>query len=65
MKEGVGLPEPPIYYGIADFVKSVAEGAEVAMSASEGLRATVVGILAAQAVAKGERVEIDPELFEG
>lgn len=65
LKEGVGLPEPPIYYGIADFVKSVAEGAEVAMSASEGLRATVVGILAAQAVAKGERVEIDPELFEG
>ena len=65
LKEGVGLPEPPIYYGIADFVKSAAEGADVATSASEGLRATVVGILAAQAVANGERVEIDPALFEG
>jgi predicted dehydrogenase len=65
LKEGVGLPEPPIYYGIADFVKSAAEGAEVVTSASEGLRATVVGILAAQAVATGERVEIDPKLFEG
>ena len=39
--------------------------AEVATSASEGLRATVVGVLAAQAVATGERVEIDPKLFEG
>jgi predicted dehydrogenase len=65
LKEGVGLPEPPIYYGIADFVKSAAEGADVATSASEGLRATVVGILAARAVATGERVEIDPKLFEG
>ena len=65
LKEGVGLPEPSIYYGIADFVKSVVEGADVATSASEGLRATVVGILAAQAVATGERVEIDPALFEG
>ena len=65
LKEGVGLPEPPIYYGITDFVKSAVEGAEVATSASEGLRATVVGVLAAQAVASGERVEIDPKLFGG
>ncbi|MCH2104173.1 MAG: Gfo/Idh/MocA family oxidoreductase [Planctomycetes bacterium] len=65
LKEGVGLPEPPIYYGIWDFVKSAAEGADVATGATEGLRATVVGILAAQAVSTGERVEIDPKLFEG
>lgn len=65
LKEGVGLPEPPIYYGIWDFVKSAAEGADVATGATEGLRATIVGILAAQAVSTGERVEIDPKLFEG
>jgi len=65
LKEGVGLPEPPIYYGITNFVKSAVEGADVVTSASEGLRATVVGVLAAQAVASGERVEIDPKLFEG
>lgn len=59
LREGVGLPHPPLYYAIGDFLKSVTEGAEVACSAEEGYRSTVVGIKAAQAVASGEDVKIE------
>ncbi|GAB4386404.1 MAG: Gfo/Idh/MocA family oxidoreductase [Phycisphaerales bacterium] len=59
LREGVGLPNPPLYYAIGDFLKSVSEGAEVACSAEEGYRSTVIGIKAAQAVASGEEVSID------
>lgn len=58
LQEGVGLPHPPLYYALGDFLKSVSEGAKVACSAEEGYRSTVVGIRAAQAVATGEEVEI-------
>ncbi|VAX42824.1 hypothetical protein MNBD_PLANCTO03-2327, partial [hydrothermal vent metagenome] len=58
LQEGIGLPHPPLYYALGDFLKSVAEGAQVACSAEEGYRSTVVGIRAAQAVATGEEVEI-------
>ena len=64
LKEGVGLPNPPVHYGLADFVKSCTEGTEIACSADEGHRATVVGVLANRAVISGEEIAIDPELFE-
>ena len=63
LKEGVGLPEPPLYYAVSDFVTSVLEDQPVTCSADEGLRAAVVGILAEQAVRSGETIPIDPELF--
>ena len=58
LKEGIGLPHPGTYYALGDFLKSVSEGADVACTAEEGYRSTVVGIAAAQAVATGEEVEI-------
>jgi len=58
LREGVGLPNPPLYYALGDFLKSVTEGADVACSAEEGYRSTVVGIRAAEAVASGEEVQI-------
>ncbi len=58
LQEGVGLPHPPLYYALGDFLKSVSEGAKVACSAEEGYRSTVVGIRAAQAVVTGQEVEI-------
>jgi predicted dehydrogenase len=58
LREGVGLPNPPLYYALGDFIKSVTEGAAVACSAEEGYRSTVVGIRAAEAVVSGEEVEI-------
>jgi hypothetical protein len=58
LKAGGGLPFPSLYYALADFMKSVAEGAPVACPAQEGARATIVGILANQAVLTGKTVDI-------
>lgn len=63
LKEGVGLPNSSLYYALADFIKSVTEGTPVACSADEGLRATVVGIKADEAVRGGGLVEIDSALL--
>lgn len=65
LKEGVGLPYPSLYYALADFVKSVSEGKPAVAGADEGLRASVVGILAQQALRTGELVKIDPALMKG
>jgi predicted dehydrogenase len=64
LREGVGLPNPPLYYALGDFLKSVTEGAEVACSADEGYRSTVVGICAAKAVVSGEEVAIGEDLMK-
>ncbi len=58
LKEGVGLPNPPLYYALADFVKSVVEQKPVVTGADEGLRAAAVAIRAHEALRTGERVEI-------
>jgi predicted dehydrogenase len=58
LKEGIGLPNPPLYYGLADFVKSIVEQKPVACGADEGLRASVVAIRAHEALQSRERVEI-------
>lgn len=63
LKEGVGLPHPSLYYALADFVRSVTEGAPVVVSAEEGLRATMVGLAAQRAVVTGETVEIGQEML--
>lgn len=61
LKEGVGLPNPPLYYALADFVASCTTQARVACTAEEGHRATAVGLLAQQAVLTGQDVAIDPK----
>ena len=58
LKAGVGLPHPPLYYALVDFVRSVNEGAPVRCPLQEGARATIVGILANQAVVTGQPVTI-------
>lgn len=65
LKEGVGLPNPPLYYGLADFLVSVTEGKPPACAADEGLRATAVAIACHRAVATGEEVAIDQGLLKG
>ncbi len=60
LKEGVGLPNTSLYYALEAFLKSVSEGADVACSAGQGLRTTLVAIEAAQAVAAGSVRAIDP-----
>lgn len=65
LKDGVGLPDPPLYYAIGDFLKSVLENQPVVASADIGYRATVLGILAHQAVTSGKDVTIDPAVLRG
>jgi predicted dehydrogenase len=50
LKEGVGLPNPPLYYAVGDFLKSVMEGEPVSCPIDEGARATIVGIQTHRAV---------------
>ena len=61
LKEGVGLPPPPLYYSLEAFLQSASEGAEVVCSADEGVRATAVVVAAAQALATGEAIAISTE----
>jgi predicted dehydrogenase len=61
LKEGVGLPNPPLYYGLADFVASCTTQAPVACTAEEGHRATAVGLKAQEAVLTGVDLAIDPK----
>ena len=64
LKDGVGLPSPPLFYGLESFLKSVTDGTPVECSADEGLRAAIVGIKAHEAITNGAAVTIDPELFK-
>lgn len=64
LKDGVGLPETPLWYSIADFLKSVLEGEPVACSAEEGLRAAAVGILAQRALLEGKELAIEPDALQ-
>lgn len=61
LKEGVGLPEPSLYYALAAFARSIAGGAAPECGAEVGHRATAVGILAARALVTGEEVPIRDE----
>ncbi|MDA1305803.1 MAG: Gfo/Idh/MocA family oxidoreductase [Acidobacteria bacterium] len=62
LQEGAGLPHPSLYYALMDFLKSVTEGAPVACSMAEGARASIVGILANQAVVTGGDVDVPATL---
>lgn len=64
LKEGVGLPNPPLYYSLSDFVASVREGKPAVCNATDGMRATVVAIHAARAAATGTEQTIDPALYQ-
>ncbi|MFO0872578.1 MAG: Gfo/Idh/MocA family oxidoreductase [Phycisphaerales bacterium] len=59
LKEGVGLPNPSLYYAMDDFVRACLEKKPVGCDAVEGFRSTVVGILANQAVVANGEVKVD------
>ena len=55
LQEGVGLPHPPLYYGLEHFLKSASEGAPVLCTALEGARAArIARAVHAATSAKGE-----------
>jgi predicted dehydrogenase len=60
LKEGVGLPNPSVYYPLWDFVHSVTENKPAVADARAGYAATIIGLMANQAVKTGGEVKIDP-----
>jgi len=60
----VGLPHPPIYYGLESFLKSVIEEKPSTSPAPLGLRAAVIGIKAHEAVATGSEIVFKDEWFK-
>lgn len=58
LKEGIGLPNPALYYTLADFVAAATNGEAPACSVEEAARATAVGIAAHQAVVSGQEQSI-------
>jgi predicted dehydrogenase len=63
LEAGMGLPNPPVHYTLADFVSAVLEGGEPACSGAEALAPTVLGILADRATRADGPVEVDPALL--
>jgi predicted dehydrogenase len=61
LKEGVGLPESPLYYALADFVRAATEGRAPACTAADGLRVAAIAIAASRAVASGGMLAIEAE----
>lgn len=59
LEEGMGLPNPPLYYSLHDFVAAVLDGGEPTCSGADALPPTVLGILADQAVRAGGVVAVD------
>ncbi len=57
------MPYTPLRYALQDFLKSAGEGTPVVTSAADGMRSTVVGILADKAVREQTTVVIDPDLL--
>ncbi len=64
LKEGVGLPNSPLYYALLDFVNAAVAGKNAAASLEVGHRATVLGILAHQATRTGQTIEIPAAMLQ-
>lgn len=58
LREGAGLPHPPLYYALADFLTAAAEGKRPACSLADAFPGTASGILAHQAIVSGEPVTV-------
>ncbi len=58
LKEGIGLPHPPIYYALEAFIDSALTGKPAAAGASEGVAALAAGIAANQALVSDGWVEV-------
>lgn len=58
LKDGVGLPFPPLYYALLDFVNAASAGKAPACGAADGFASTALGILANKAITTGQEVKI-------
>ncbi len=64
LKDGIGLPFDSLHYAIEAFLKSVTNGSDVVATADVGARATIIGILANQAIVEGREIAIDSALLK-
>jgi hypothetical protein len=64
LKDGVGLPEPPLYYPVADFVRSATEAKPSVCSADEGYRSGLVVLAAHQALMTGTEQKLAEQAFK-
>jgi len=64
LTDGIGLPHPPVYYGLETFLQSVTDNAEVSTPAEAGVQALAVALRAREALASGTTVEIPEEDFK-
>jgi len=60
LKEGVGLPNDPLYYSLESFLKAAASGKAPACSAEDAFKTLAVTLAASEALASGKDVTIDP-----
>jgi predicted dehydrogenase len=64
LKEGIGLPHPPLRYALESFLAAIREGKAPACDALHGYVATVLAAKAAEAIRSGARVEIPAALYQ-
>ena len=64
LKEGIGLPHPPLRYALESFLIAVREGKPPACDALHGYVTTVLAAKAAEAIRTGARVEIPAGLYQ-
>jgi predicted dehydrogenase len=65
LKEGIGLPNAPLWYAIEDFLASAATGAPVSCGIADGYKAAAIAIQAQAAIDGAREVEIAAELLQG
>jgi predicted dehydrogenase len=63
LKDGVGLPNPPLYYALEAWAAAANGQMSPGCDAPAALRATILAIKAAEAVATGGEVKIDAALM--
>lgn len=62
--EGASDADNPVYYSLEHFVECINEKKEPHANAEVSYQATMIGLMANEAVKKGGRVEFKPEWFE-
>jgi len=65
LKEGIGLPNPPLYYALQDFLKSVLEQKPVVCSAGDGFRSAAIALRLQDAIDQGQELAIGEQQLQG
>lgn len=64
LKDGVGLPNPSLYYSIENFIKATSGSAKVACNAEDAMKTTILALMANRSIETGHDIKLDPALFK-